>query len=166
MGFIGCSVVGFLLSLIGTLVLFNGLSTSNVRIFAVLYVLGNIIALCATGFLLGPKAQCRKMWLPTRRWSTAFYLLMIIIVFIVALLKQNVFLVLFLLVIEILAGTWYSISYIPFGRKIVLTFLRSLGICFPCFYVSDSIQEACKKNSQSSNSSGLTNVFGTGGQKK
>jgi len=161
LGFIACSAIGFLLSLIGTFVLFGGTSDNNIRIFAVLYVLGNVIALCSTGFLLGPKAQCRKMWLPTRRWSTGFYLLMIIIVFIVALLKQNVFLVLFLLVVEILAGTWYSISYIPFGRKIVLQFFRATGVCFPCFFVSDKVQEACKKQNQSkSTTSGLTNVFG------
>lgn len=104
------------------------------------------------------------MWLPTRRFSAAFYLLMIIIVLIVALLKQSVFLVLFLLFIEIIAGNWlsyeigyfpyvplmkcfilksigcwYSLSYIPFGRKIVLQFLRGLGICYPCFYVSDAL---------------------------
>ena len=124
------------------------------------------IALCSTGFLLGPRAQCRKMWLPTRRWSTAFYLLMILIVFIVALLKQNVFLVLFLLLVEIIAGAWYSLSYIPFGRKIVLQFFRATGVCFPCFYVSDKIHESCKKSNQSkSNNSSMTNIFG-GGNKK
>eukprot|EP01031_Cornospumella_fuschlensis_P045737 gene45737-55981_t len=141
-GYAACTSLGFLLSLIGTFILFGGTSTANVRIFALLYVFGNLIALCATGFLLGPRKQCIKMWLPTRRWSTAFYLLMIIVVFVVAILKQNVFLVLFLLVIEILAGTWYSISYIPFARRIVLTFFRSLGVCYPCFYVGDGLR-AC-----------------------
>lgn len=96
-----------------------------------------ILALCATGFLLGPRAQCTKMWLPIRRWSTAFYLLMLVVVLIVAVLKQNILLVLFLLVIEILAATWYSLSYIPFGRKITLAFLRRTGACFPCFYIYD-----------------------------
>ncbi len=114
------------------------------------------VALCATGFLSGPRAQCKKMWLPTRRWSTAFYLLMIIVVFVVALLKQNVFLVLFLLAIEIIAGAWYSISYIPFGRKIVLSFLRATGVCFPCFYVSDNVQECYAKNVKSSSSGSST----------
>jgi hypothetical protein len=111
------------------------------------------------------------MWLPTRRFSTAFYLFMIIIVFVVALLKQSVFLVLFLLVVEIIAGTWYSISYIPFGRKIVCSFFRSLGVCYPCFYVHDSVRDACAKQNNSggvfggsstsnNDSSSMTNVFG------
>lgn len=156
MGYAACTGVGFLLSLLGTLVLFGGTNSKNIRTFAVLYVLGNVAALCATGFLLGPKQQCIKMWLPTRRWSTAFYLLMIIIVFVVALLRQSVFLVLFLLLVEILAGTWYSISYIPFGRKIVCSFFRSLGIFGPCFYVYDSCAESCKSNSKSSSTN---NVF-------
>jgi len=104
------------------------------------------IALCATGFLLGPRAQCTKMWLPIRRWSTAFYLLMLAVVLIVAVLKQNILLVLFLLVIEILAATWYSLSYIPFGRKITLAFLRRTGACFPCFYIYDEGKKVYDEN--------------------
>lgn len=153
-GYAACTGIGFLLSLMGTLVLFGGTNSTNIRTFAVLYVLGNVIALCATGFLLGPQKQCVKMWLPTRRWSTAFYLLMIIVVFVVAILRQSVFLVLFLLLVEIIAGTWYSISYIPFGRKIVCSFFRALGVFGPCFYVYDSCAESCQSKSKSSN-----NVF-------
>jgi hypothetical protein len=70
---------------------------------------------------------------------------MMIIVLIVALLKQNVFLVLFLLAIEIIAGAWYSLSYIPFGRKIVLQCLRKTKICFPCFWISDNLQEQYRR---------------------
>ena len=68
----------------GTLVLVGGATEENIRIFIALYVIGNFICLAATGFLLGPKAQCVKMWDPTRRFSTAFYLVMLIIVFAVA----------------------------------------------------------------------------------
>lgn len=59
-------------------------SDSAVRTFAILYVLGNIITLCATGFLLTPKSQWSKMWDPTRRYTTAFYLTMLVVVFAVA----------------------------------------------------------------------------------
>jgi uncharacterized integral membrane protein len=133
------------------LVLFGGLTNANVRTFVILYVIGNVIALCATGFLLGPKSQCMKMWDPTRRYSTAFYLVMLIIVLAVAVSvstfsafpppltltwrqKQNIWLVLFLLFVEILAAVWYSISYIPFGRKIVITCMKKT-VCKPCFDV-------------------------------
>lgn len=144
-GFFSCAVFGWILSLVGTLTLIGGATDENIRIFAILYVLGNVIALSATGFLLGPKSQCRKMWAPTRRYTTAFYLTMLIVVLIVAVLKQNVFLVLFLLFIEVLAAVWYSISYIPFGRKIVIAFFRRTGVCMPCFYVYDQAKEGYEK---------------------
>lgn len=64
--------------------LIGGATPENIRTFAILYVIGNIIALTATGFLLGPASQCKKMWAETRRYSTAFYLIMLIIVFAVA----------------------------------------------------------------------------------
>jgi hypothetical protein len=67
---------------------------------------------------------------------------MLIIVFAVAVAKQNVFLVLFLLFIEVCAGVWYAVSYIPFGRKALLAILRRIGICMPCFFVYDSVKEA------------------------
>ena len=75
------------MSFIGTLTLIGGFSEKNVATFAVLYVTGNIIALCATGFLIGPKKQCVNMWKPTRRFTTAFYLIMLIVVFSVAVAK-------------------------------------------------------------------------------
>ena len=84
-------------------------------------------ALMATGFLLGPKAQCISMWAETRRFTTAFYLTMLIIVFAVAVSRQKIYVVLILLFIEICAAFWYSISYIPFARKICLNFFRSTG---------------------------------------
>lgn len=65
---------------------------------------------------------------------------MLIIVFAVAVAKQNIFLILFLLFVEILAAAWYTLSYVPFGRKICMNFLRSTGICMPCFYVYDSVK--------------------------
>eukprot|EP01035_Chromulina_nebulosa_P018055 gene18055-23701_t len=112
---------------------------------------------------IGPKSQCKKMWDASRRFSTAFYLSMIIIVFAVAVTKQNIFLIIFLLIVEILAGTWYSLSFIPFGRKIVLTFLRSTGCCFPCFAASDAVHDFMnsKKSSSSSSSSSSTSKSST-----
>eukprot|EP00981_Chlorochromonas_danica_P013866 scaffold6971_cov177-Ochromonas_danica.AAC.2 len=74
----------------GVIVLFGGTSSNNVNTFIALYVVGNVVALCGTGFLLGPRSQCRQMFHPTRRWTTCFYLSMLIIVFSVAVTKQNV----------------------------------------------------------------------------
>jgi hypothetical protein len=77
------------------------MSTDGLRNFAALYVLGNVIALCSTGFLVGPKNQCKKMFDKTRRYSTILYIVMLITVFAVAMAGLNVFLVLFLLLIQV-----------------------------------------------------------------
>jgi hypothetical protein len=130
--------------LVGSLTLINGFSDENIRVFIFLYISGNVIALMATGFLLGPKSQCNKMWHPCRRFTTAFYLIMLIVVFVVAIEKQSIYLILFLLFVEICAALWYSISYIPGGRTIALSVMRSTGLCFPCFFVYDQAVEASK----------------------
>lgn len=90
---------------------------------------------------------------------------MMIIVLIVAVLNQNVFLVLFLLIIEIMAGIWYSASYIPFGRKMILTFLRQIGICMPCFYVYDSVKETSNSNKETT-SGRFSNFMGNQNSQK
>lgn len=94
----------------------------------------------ATGFLLGPRSQCTKMWHPTRRYTTAFYLTMLIVVFSVAVACPKLFLlVLFLLFIQMCAGVWYAASYIPYGRKMILAFLRRT-CCGPCFEAYDGMK--------------------------
>ncbi|TFJ85970.1 hypothetical protein NSK_002790 [Nannochloropsis salina CCMP1776] len=118
-GFVGCFCLGYLLSFIGTLSLIS-MTADGIRNFAALYVVGNIIALCSTGFLVGPKSQCKKMFDKTRRYSTILYIIMLIVVFAVALARQNVFLVLFLLIIQVLVAVWYTLSYVPFGRQAVV----------------------------------------------
>jgi hypothetical protein len=71
----------------GSLTLLGGFTPKNVQTFAVLYAIGNVVALMSTGFLMGPKKQCRVMWKPTRFWTTGFYLTMLIVVFSVAVAK-------------------------------------------------------------------------------
>jgi hypothetical protein len=87
---------------------------------------------------------------------------MLIIVFSVAVAKQHIALVLVLLFIEILAALWYSISYIPFARKIVISILRR-SPCGPCFDAFDqakgSIQNATG-GGNNNNSGGFMNKRG------
>ena len=82
---------------------------------------------------------------------------MLVIVFIVAILKQNIFLILFLLAIEIMAALWYTISYIPFGRKMCMAFLRSTGACMPCFYVYDQAKLQYDAYQAANNTGSTTN---------
>ena len=143
-GFIGCTGAGFVLSTTGSMVLFSGFSEKNITTFIMLYVLGNLMSLGGTLFLCGPKKQCIKMWDKTRRFSTLFYLSMLIIVFAVAITKQHMAVILSMLFVEILAAIWYSASFIPFGRNMILGCLRG-GPCGPLFKCYDSLAEKCDK---------------------
>ena len=92
------------------------------------------------------------MWHPTRRYTTAFYLAMLIVVFAVALAKQPIGRIIFLLFIEILAGIWYAASFIPYGRKMILSFFRKT-CCGPCCEAYDQVVESSKEASSSMSSS-------------
>ena len=87
-------------------------------------MLGNVIAICATGFLLGPRRQCKKMFHPTRRVACAVYLVLLVAVFVCALAKVPFGIVMLLFIVQCLAATWYAISYIPYGRQMVKSFFK------------------------------------------
>ncbi|CAM9699549.1 unnamed protein product [Phaeothamnion confervicola] len=129
-GFAVCCVVGYFLSLLGVLLLIGG-GPAAIRNFAVLYVFGNVIALCGTGFLIGPARQCKKMFHPTRRIAAVIYLSMLLIVFIAAIAGAPVIVVLLLLIIQCCAAVWYSVSYIPYGRKAIVNCCKNT-VCKPC----------------------------------
>jgi hypothetical protein len=129
----------------------------NVRTFAELYIAGNIIALGATGFFIGFRNMCHKMVAKTRRVGTAVWLSFMIGVFVAAMLRAPLPIVLLLLLCEVLAGMrtssqpfeyksssyhyfhqgiWYAASYIPFGRKMIVGCCQA-SLFSPC-------PEACK----------------------
>ncbi|KAK0228142.1 Got1/Sft2-like family-domain-containing protein [Armillaria luteobubalina] len=114
-GFIGCLVVGFVLSLLGSILLFIG----QLGIFAVLYVMGTIVSLVGTGFLIGFFKQLKLMFKPVRVVATFIFLGSIVLVFIAAFVLDNDILCLIFVIIEYLAYTWYTLSYIPYARAAV-----------------------------------------------
>ncbi|KAK0197540.1 SFT2-domain-containing protein [Armillaria gallica] len=114
-GFIGCLVVGFVLSLLGSILLFIG----QLGIFAVLYVMGTIVSLVGTGFLIGFFKQLKLMFKPVRVAATFIFLGSIVLVFIAAFVLDNDILCLIFVIIEYLAYTWYTLSYIPYARAAV-----------------------------------------------
>ncbi|KAK0210360.1 Got1/Sft2-like family-domain-containing protein [Desarmillaria ectypa] len=114
-GFIGCLVVGFVLSLLGSILLFIG----QLGIFAVLYVMGTIVSLVGTGFLIGFFKQLKLMFKPVRVVATFVFLGSIVLVFIAAFVLNNDILCLIFVIIEYLAYTWYTLSYIPYARAAV-----------------------------------------------
>jgi len=118
-GFFACLGIGFVLSLLGSIVLFLG----NVVIFALLYGLGTVVSLAGTGFLIGFFTQLKLMFKPVRVLATIIFLASIGLVFVGAFVLDNELLCIIFVVIEYLAYTWYSLSYVPYARTAVKSFV-------------------------------------------
>ncbi|KDR81450.1 hypothetical protein GALMADRAFT_239380 [Galerina marginata CBS 339.88] len=114
-GFVGCLIAGFVLSLLGTVVLVFGM----LLLFSVLYILGTIISLVGTGFLIGFFKQVKLMFKPVRIVASIVFLASIGLVFVGAFVLKNGILCLIFVFVEFLAYTWYTLSYIPYARAAV-----------------------------------------------
>ncbi|XP_025099070.1 vesicle transport protein SFT2B-like [Pomacea canaliculata] len=114
--FLLCFILGAFLSILGTCLIFlkNGLV-----IFAVLYTIGNILSLASTCFLMGPCNQLKKMFAKTRIIATILVLVMFVLTLVCALAIHNAALAILCCIIQFLALTWYSLSYIPYARDLV-----------------------------------------------
>jgi len=115
-GFIGCLAGGFILSLLGAILLFLGQLGS----FAVLYAFGTVISLAGTGFLIGFWKQTKLMFKPVRIVASIVFLASIVLVFIGAFALNSDILCIIFVIIEYLAYLWYTLSYIPYARSAVL----------------------------------------------
>ncbi|KAJ3323916.1 hypothetical protein HDV06_000892 [Boothiomyces sp. JEL0866] len=118
-----CFGAGFLISFFATFSLW----TAQFGLFAVLYSIGNIISLMATGFLIGFTKQFKKMFDETRRTATIVFLSSLVITLICAFVLQIAILTLIAALVQFLALLWYSLSYIPFARDGVKGMFKS---CF------------------------------------
>ncbi len=91
--------------------------------FVMTATIGNIIALCGSCFLSGPKSQAKKMWHATRRVATIVYLGSLVLTLVVAFCPLPAtlqkLLLLVLMICQYLAIFWYCLSYIPFAREAV-----------------------------------------------
>jgi len=114
-GFGACLGVGFVLSILGSVLLFLGQLLS----FAVLYIMGTIVSLIGTGFLIGFFKQLKLMFKPVRVIASIVFLASIGLVLVAAFVLGNDILCLIFVIIEYLAYTWYTLSYIPYARAAV-----------------------------------------------
>ncbi|XP_010370073.1 vesicle transport protein SFT2B isoform X2 [Rhinopithecus roxellana] len=104
-GFIACFAIGILCSVLGTLLLW--VPRKGLHLFAVFYTFGNIASIGSTIFLMGPVKQLKRMFEPTRLIAT------------IMVLWHNKGLALIFCILQSLALTWYSLSFIPFARDAV-----------------------------------------------
>ena len=87
--------------------------------FCLLYTVGNVLAMGSTLFLMGPVNQIKRMFHPDRWIATCLMLLFLILTLCSALWWGKKGLTLIFCLLQFLAMTWYSISYIPYARDAV-----------------------------------------------
>ncbi|EPS73814.1 hypothetical protein M569_00943 [Genlisea aurea] len=87
--------------------------------FAILFTFGNILAVGSTAFLTGMQQQLRMMLDPVRVYATGIYAGCVVLALVSALLIHSRILTFIAIICEICALIWYSLSYIPFARRMV-----------------------------------------------
>mmetsp|Transcript_19256 Transcript_19256/g.32142 ORF Transcript_19256/g.32142 Transcript_19256/m.32142 type:complete len:125 (+) Transcript_19256:1324-1698(+) len=118
-----CFGCGVLVSILASLFLWTGHTTK----FAIFYTFGNLIAMCSSLFLVGPKRQCQSMWKKERAAATIIYFSAMIATLIIAFVAKNPSAAcLILIIIQFLAGTWYTLSYVPGARTAVKACFNSV----------------------------------------
>ena len=122
-GFAICFGIGYLI----TIMSFNFFDMlrddGNAVPFVVIYTLGNVISLLASMFLCGFQTQFKRMFDDTRRITTIVYLSTLLASIIICFIPFNadwkLLILVLLLIAQFLSSTWYTLSYIPFGRRAV-----------------------------------------------
>uniref|UniRef100_A0A8C0P9G1 Vesicle transport protein n=1 Tax=Canis lupus familiaris TaxID=9615 RepID=A0A8C0P9G1_CANLF len=114
-GFIACFAAGIVCSLLGTLLLW--VPRKGLYLFAVFYTFGNIASIGSTVFLMGPMKQLKRMFEPTRLIATIMVLLCFALTLCSAFWWHIKGLALIFCILQSLALTWYSLSFIPYARR-------------------------------------------------
>lgn len=120
--FVGFAVIGLILSVIGTMLLF----TLKIVPFAILYTFGNISMILATLFLFGPVKQIKDMCSSGHRIAAVVvYFGVLILTLVVAFTTKNAGLCLLLVGVQTVAYVWYTITSIPGGQTVCAACCRS-----------------------------------------
>ena len=117
-GFAVCILLGFLISL-SSFGAFSDLLLGYPLRFAVLYSFGNLTSLCSTMFLVGPQQQFKNMSHHNRRISAGVYVFCLVMTLVTSFLAPELkWLIVAFVAVQWVALVWYSLSYIPFGRRL------------------------------------------------
>jgi hypothetical protein len=93
--------------------------------FAIPYTCGNILAISATGFLVGPLKQLKMMWKPSRIIASLLFIGAMVMTLVSAFVLGIEILVLLSVLVQFFALIWYCLSYIPYARSCVKTLFSS-----------------------------------------
>ena len=103
--------------------LFIQLVLGNPAPFVFLYTSGNIVSIASSIFLSGPTRQLRLMFDEKRYVTTVTYLIALCVSIVVCFIPMatglKIGLLVLLLLIQMCANIWYTLSYIPYGRATV-----------------------------------------------
>eukprot|EP00746_Dinoflagellata_sp_MGD_P143406 gnl/MRDRNA2_/MRDRNA2_76235_c0_seq1.p1 gnl/MRDRNA2_/MRDRNA2_76235_c0~~gnl/MRDRNA2_/MRDRNA2_76235_c0_seq1.p1 ORF type:complete len:191 (-),score=13.62 gnl/MRDRNA2_/MRDRNA2_76235_c0_seq1:34-606(-) len=101
--------------------------------FASTYTMGNVIALCGSFFLSGPSKQLKMMKKSDRAPASVAFLITMVLTLWLAWSEPftgRAMLIMLFVVVQWLALVWYSVSFIPYGRKMMRKFMAS--VCWCC----------------------------------
>ncbi|XP_049367883.1 uncharacterized protein LOC125832710 [Solanum verrucosum] len=112
-GFAACLLAGFICMFLSMIVFIKPIK------FALLFTFGNMLAIGSTTFLIGPMQQLSMTMDPVRAYATSMYVGCVVLALICALWIHSKILTLLAIICEICALVWYSLSYIPFARRMV-----------------------------------------------
>jgi hypothetical protein len=102
-------------------------SAFNIAAFAIIYSIGQVLNIAGSCFLSTPEGQFKAMKKKSRLIPSIVYVLLIIATLVVAIATDIKGLVLLLVVLQVFAYYWYTISFIPYGNKILK---KLCGACF------------------------------------
>jgi Got1/Sft2-like family len=120
-----CMIAGYLLSF-GSFFRMASMLKGEALPYVLNVTVGNLLALGGSCFLSGPKSQFNKMWHESRRTATTLYLGSLVLTILVALVAfpgRSLILIL-LLLSQYVTVTWYCLSYIPFAREWISSYMN------------------------------------------
>jgi len=118
-GFLICMILGFFISLMSLFGAFD-IVLRPTR-FAVLYSIGNVLQLTGSLMLWGPVKQVKDMYSTVDRGiSSTTYILCIIGTILVCIFYPKWYLVIPLVLVQFIAGVWYTLSHFPRIRNCLL----------------------------------------------
>ncbi|KAL7482699.1 hypothetical protein ACHAWX_000169, partial [Stephanocyclus meneghinianus] len=127
MGFATCFTLGYLMSFMSFRLIVK-LVEGNPAPFVFLYSSGNVLSLMSSMFLSGPQRQFKYMFDDKRKLTSIVYLTSlgtsITVCFIPMPTGAKIGVLVLLLLLQMSASLWYTLSYIPYGRATATRMLR------------------------------------------
>jgi hypothetical protein len=120
LGFGVCFAMGMLLSLASQMFILRPVK------LATTLTLGNMLSIGSMMFLMGPAKQCENMMDAKRRSATLVYLGSLCLTLLAAFTVKSRLLCLLCIAVQYSALLWYSLSYVPYGREMLMSALATV----------------------------------------